>query len=177
MSDDLLPGALYDFKFTTVDGTGLPTVLTGSPSLACYKLNDTTQTTTGLTLTASFDAVTGLNHVRVDTAADGTFYSAGADFDVVIAAGTVGGVSVVGYTVGHFSLARIPDAILTRDWTAITATVPARCAFNALRLLRNGWAIVAGTLRVKKEDDSTDAWTSTLTGTAGVDPITESDPT
>ena len=34
------------------------------------------------------------------------------------------------------------------------------------------WSISAGTLTVKKPDDTTTAYTKTLTGTAGADPIT-----
>jgi hypothetical protein len=45
-----------------------------------------------------------MHHVVVDTSADGTFYAAGNYFSVVVAAGTVGGKSAVGYVVGSFSL-------------------------------------------------------------------------
>jgi hypothetical protein len=64
---------IYD-KFTTVQpSTGAPFTLGGTPALSVYKDNSTTQTTTGVTLTASFDSVTGLNHYEIDTSADGTF--------------------------------------------------------------------------------------------------------
>jgi hypothetical protein len=67
------------------------------------------------------------------------------------------------------------DAILKRDMSAVTGE-SARSPLNALRLLRNLWQIVGGTLTVTKEDDATTAWTATLTATAGADPITKSDP-
>jgi hypothetical protein len=107
MSDlgDRLPGQIIDFKFTTVDGTGLPTTLAGSPVVSVYKNNSTTQSTSGVTLTVDFDSITGLNHVRIDTSADATFYAAGNDFQAVITTGTVGGISVVGYELKDFSLA------------------------------------------------------------------------
>jgi hypothetical protein len=70
----------------------------------------------------------------------------------------------------------IADAIFVRDWTAITATVPARSALNALRFLRNKWTLAAGSLSVKKEDDSTEAWASTVTTDAAAEPIIGSDP-
>lgn len=67
---------------------------------------------------------------------------------------------------------QVADAVLTRDWTAITATVPARCSLNALRWLRNAWAIASGVLTVKKEDDSTTAWSKPVTEDASADPVT-----
>lgn len=102
--DDYNLSATIDFKFTTRKSTGLPTQLAGSPAVSVYKTNSTTQTTTGVTLTIDFDSVTGLNHVRIDTSADGTFYAAGCDFAVVITAGTVDSISVVGETVATFSI-------------------------------------------------------------------------
>jgi hypothetical protein len=69
-----------------------------------YKDASTTQSTAGVTLTADFDAVTGLNHVAIDTSADGTFYAVGSFFDVVVTTGTVDSVSAVGVVVGRFTL-------------------------------------------------------------------------
>lgn len=92
-------------KFTTYrPSTGATFTLGGTPALSVYKDNSTTQSTTGVTLTADFDSVTGLNHYAIDTSADGTFYSAGSFFDVVITTGTVDSVSVVGAVVGSFTI-------------------------------------------------------------------------
>jgi hypothetical protein len=94
-------------KFTTYrPSSGAAYTLAGTPALSVYKDNSTTQSTTGVTLTADFDSVTGLHHFAIDTSADGTFYSAGSNFDVVITTGTVDSVSVVGTVVGSFSLAK-----------------------------------------------------------------------
>lgn len=101
---DYAIGSLVDFKFATRDASGVPTALAGTPTLGVYKANSTTESTAGITLTIDFDLLTGLNHVRIDTSADGTFYASGNDFDVIITAGTVGGTSVVGQVVGSFSL-------------------------------------------------------------------------
>ena len=95
---------IVDHKFTTRGTTGAPTTLSGTPAISVYKSNSTTESTTGVTLTADFDSRTGLNHVRVDTSADPTFYATGTDFQIVITAGTVGGVSVVGEVVGSFTI-------------------------------------------------------------------------
>lgn len=92
-------------KFTTFrPSTGAAYTLGGTPALSVYKDNSTTQSTTGVTLTADFDSVTGLNHYSIDTSADGAFYSAGSFFDVVITTGTVDGVSVVGSVVASFTI-------------------------------------------------------------------------
>lgn len=92
-------------KFTTFrPSTGAAFTLGGTPALSVYKDNSTTQSTTGVTLTADFDTVTGLNHFAIDTSADGTFYAAGSFFDIVITTGTVDSVSVVGSVVGSFTL-------------------------------------------------------------------------
>jgi hypothetical protein len=103
-SGDLAPSSILDLLFTSTDAAGIPTVLAGTPVVSVYKANSLTQSTTGVTLDVDYDGVTGLNHLRVDTSADGTFYSAGSDFSAVITTGTVGGSSVVGYKVGSFSL-------------------------------------------------------------------------
>jgi hypothetical protein len=72
----------------------------------------------------------------------------------------------------------VADAILDRNMTTGTdsGSSSVRTVRQALRFLRNKWQITSGTLTVYKEDDSTSSWTSTLTGTAGADPITTSDP-
>lgn len=92
-------------KFSTFrPTTGATFTLAGSPVLSVYKDNSVTQSTTGVTLTADFDSVTGLNHFAVDTSADGTFYAAGSFFDVVITTGTVDSVSVTGTVVASFTI-------------------------------------------------------------------------
>lgn len=92
-------------KFTTYrPSTGAAFALAGTPALSVYKDNSTTQSTSGVTLTADFDGVAGLNHFAIDTSADGTFYSAGSNFDIVITTGTVDGVSVVGSVVASFTI-------------------------------------------------------------------------
>lgn len=93
------------FKFSTYrPSTSAPFTLAGAPVLSVYKDGSTTESVTGVTLTVDFDGRTGLNHVAIDTSADGTFYAAGSNFDVVITTGTVDGVSAVGTVVGRFSL-------------------------------------------------------------------------
>lgn len=105
---DYAPSTVVYGKFTTYrPSTGAAYTLAGTPALSVYKDNSATQSTTGVTLTADFDTVTGLNHFAIDTSADGTFYSAGSNFDIVITTGTVDSVSVVGSVVGSFSINKV----------------------------------------------------------------------
>lgn len=67
------------------------------------------------------------------------------------------------------------DALLNRDMSAVSDT-NSRSPLNALRQIRNKWTISGATLSVKKEDDSTEAWSSTLSTDSGADPVTGSDP-
>lgn len=101
---DYAAGDTIDFKFTTRQSTGVPTNL-ASGAISIYKSNSTTESTSGVTLSGSpFDSIAGLNHVRIDTTADGTFYANGSQFEAVITTGTVNAVSVVGECVGRFTL-------------------------------------------------------------------------
>lgn len=94
--------ATFDFAFNTHEADGTPATLSGSPSVAIYKGNSTTEITAGITLTADFDSVTGLNHVRVDTS--NAAYETGNDYVIVIAAGTVDSVDVSGVILAGFSI-------------------------------------------------------------------------
>lgn len=113
--NDFYPGQTFDTKFCTVQGSGAPTTLSGSPVISAYIGNSVTQLTAGITLSVDFDGVTGANNIRVvPTVANG--YTSGSDFQLMITTGTVNGVSVVGYVPREFS-------ILNR--TAITGIVAA----------------------------------------------------
>ena len=111
-------GGTLHSKFTTYrPSTGAPFTLAGTPALSVYKDGSVTQSTAGITLTTDFDGLAGLHHVAIDTSADGTFYSAGSHFEIVITTGTVDSVSVVGSCVASFSL---------RKDSALKPTVAAR---------------------------------------------------
>lgn len=62
------------------------------------------------------------------------------------------------------------DALLKRDWTSITGEA-ARSVLNALRFIRNGFSTSGTTLSVLKEDDSTVAYTRTVTTDPSAEPI------
>lgn len=100
---DLTPGKTVRRKFNTHKADGTPITLAGTPAAAVYK-GSPTESTAGVTLTVDYDARTGLHDVVVDTSADGTFYAAGNDFDIVLTAGTVDSISVVGTVLATFSI-------------------------------------------------------------------------
>lgn len=100
---DFRLGDTFDVKFCTVSTTGAPTTLAGSPAVSAYPGNSTTEITAGITLTVDFDARTGMHNVRV-VASGGNGYATATNYALAITAGTVGGTSVVGYVVGHFSI-------------------------------------------------------------------------
>jgi hypothetical protein len=74
--------------------------------------------------------------------------------------------------------ADLADALLNRDMSTGTdsGSTTVRTVRQALRFLRNKWSVSGGTLTVCKEDDTATSWTSALTTTPGVDPVTASDP-
>ena len=93
-----------EWLFTTVNGSGVPTILTGSPTATAYTNGGVTQSATGVTLTANFDSVTGLNKISI-VATSGNGFAVGENIEIVLNAGTVAGNTVVGYAVGSFSIA------------------------------------------------------------------------
>ena len=99
---DIRLGDTIDIQFTT-NSSGTPTTLAGTPAVSAYIGNSITEITAGITLTVDLDARTGLHNVRV-VATSGNGYAAATNVSLVITAGTVGGVSAVGYKVGSFSI-------------------------------------------------------------------------
>ena len=99
---DFRLGETFDIKFTTIDGAGAASALVNGV-VSAYPGNSVTEITSGITLTADFDGLAGLNNLRVvATSANG--YVAGENYVLVLTAGTVDAVSVVGYVVDHFSI-------------------------------------------------------------------------
>jgi hypothetical protein len=99
---DFKAGATIDFVFSTKDASKVPTAPAGPPVISVYKANSLIQSTAGVALTISFDGIVGLNHVRISTG--DAFYERGMDFQAVLTAGTVGGVSYIGTRVATFSI-------------------------------------------------------------------------
>lgn len=100
---DFRLGDTFDTSFCTVQSTGAPFTLAGSPVISAYVGNSTTEITAGITLTVDFDSRTGLNHVRV-VATSGNGFATASNYRLVITTGTVNSVSAVGYVVAEFSI-------------------------------------------------------------------------
>ena len=77
-----------------------------------------------------------------------------------------------GYGLAAGEANAIADAILRRDWQAVSGE-STYSVLNALRLVRNRWEVTGdGTLRVYKEDGGTVAWTRSVASDAAALPIT-----
>ena len=96
----------FHHRFTTVNGSGLPTTLGNTPSAEYYVDGGATAFTAGLALTADFNSKTGLNSLEVICTSSASGLTSGVNVSVQIAAGTVSGVSVVGYPIIEYSITR-----------------------------------------------------------------------
>ncbi len=105
-----------------------------------YKDGGLTQSTAGVTDSEDFDGLTGVHLVAIDTSADGTFYSTGSDFHVVVAAAAIDGKTInaflFSFSLNNRSLqARIPAALVSgridASVGAMAANVLTATAINA----------------------------------------------
>jgi hypothetical protein len=119
---DIVAGSVIRDGFNTRDTDGAPITLTGSPLLRVYKNLDDTEDDSGITLNVDDDGRTGWHRFEINTSADGTFYAAGNDFMVVLTAGTVDGVSVVGVQVASFSIENRNDKADVREFGGSAGT-------------------------------------------------------
>jgi hypothetical protein len=105
MSQDLgdrdINDTLY-FGFNTHKADGTPITLAGTPAISIYKDDNTTEVTTGVTLTVDFDSRTGYHMVKV--VCTDAFYATTCSYKAVITAGTVDSISVVGMEVAHWTI-------------------------------------------------------------------------
>ena len=159
---DFSTGSTVFFAFTTVNSTGAPTALS-SGGVTVYKNNSTVPNTTGLTLTASHNAVTGLNLVQVDMAGTSTFYAPGACFMAVVSSGAIGAESPIGYVVGQWSVkdrgtVTVSTAVLVS--TAVSVSTAATIA--SVASVVNAVSISTGSVI-----DSVTSVTGNVTGSIG----------
>lgn len=86
---DFAPAATIRSMWNSSDSNGASITRSTNGTISVYKDGGTTQSTAGVTDTEDFDSLTGVHLVAIDTSADGTFYSAGSDFVVVLSAATI----------------------------------------------------------------------------------------
>src|SRR3990167_5353650 len=118
---DFSTGSTVFFGFTTVNSSGVPTALS-SGGVTVYRDGSTVPATTGVTLTASFNAVTGFNRVQVDMAGTSTFYQPGAEFTAIISSGAAS-ESLSGYTLAHWSVIRATPVTVSTAVSISTASL------------------------------------------------------
>lgn len=169
-------------------------------TVSVYKDGGTTQSTTGVTDTEDFDTLTGVHLVAIDTSADGTFYSAGSDFEVVLSGATIDG-KAINSTLFSFSLenrsALMPTTsgrkldvsaggeagtdganttlfttALTESYAADGAAPTVAQALLLIQQLLTEIAVSGTTMTVKKLDGTTTAATLTLSDASSPTSIT-----
>ena len=101
---DYSTGSTVFFAFTTVNSSGVPTAFS-SGGVTAYRDASTVANTTGITLTASFAGVTGLNQITVEMAGTSTFYLPGGEYRAVISSGAASEI-LAGYVLAHWSIIR-----------------------------------------------------------------------
>jgi hypothetical protein len=154
----------------SLEGNGKLVVAASSSGVISIRGNFNVTNTGGATITYD-DNTLGIANIETDTTSIETKVdTVDANVDLILADTGTDGVVLSSAT-----QTAIADALLNRDMSAVSDTT-ARSPLNALRLLRNKYSVAGSTLTVTKEDDSTSAWTSTLTTDATADPVTGSDP-
>ena len=124
---DFALNSIVRFSFNTRDTSGNPITLAGSPALAVYVGGLTSVCNVLPTISVDYNSVTGRHVVTVDTSVATSptgFYAVGKDYEVVLTAGTVAGVSVVSTVVGSFSINnRMEASVLTAVGSPAQASV------------------------------------------------------
>lgn len=101
---DITLGNTFYHDFTTRQfSDGVPTTLAGTPVLSVLEENNATPITAGVSVSVDRAGVTGLNEATI-IATGGNGYESGKSYSIYISTGTVGGTSVVGEVVGHFTV-------------------------------------------------------------------------
>ena len=119
------------------------------------------------TATATPTALTMGNESHLTLPLTGTEMSASRIYITVIDAATKAVndqmiiIETYGAGNGTVEINRWSDGLLKRDWTSVTRSITP--VLNALRKIRNKWSIASTTITYTKEDDSTSAFSSTIT--------------
>jgi len=167
--DYTVEDTIYLMFTTRIFATGIPGTLAGTPVISAYENDSTAQITAGITLGVDHDSVTGLNLLTIAaTGANG--YEAGKDYNLVITTGSVSSVSVVGETIGTFSLSRSAAAVDLANGTDGLGAIKAETALivgdtNELQTdnIPGTLAGLATTTELNKvpKSDGTTSWNST----------------
>jgi len=101
-----------------------------------------------------------------------------ADYDHVAFSFVNSSAISSGFQVWRVDANRAADAVLDRDMSVGTdsGSPTVRTVRQAFRYLRNKWVLAGTALSVKKENDSTESWSSTMTTDVAAVPVVGSDP-
>jgi hypothetical protein len=122
---DFDTGVIVRTMWSTYGANGASITRATNGTISVYKDNSVTQSTDGITDTEDFDALTGIHALNVDLSSNGSFYSAGANFTVVLSAATIDG-QVVNAVLAHFSIRNrynVPSDLGTTAKAAVNAEV------------------------------------------------------
>jgi hypothetical protein len=98
---DIIRGTTIDFMWNSFNSSGASVTRSTNGTVSVYKGNNLTQTTTGVTDTEDFDALTGVHHCRIVTT--DAFYVPMENYTVVLSAATIDG-QTVNAALAHFSI-------------------------------------------------------------------------
>ena len=112
-------GIIYLY-FNTVGTTGEAASLS-SGTITAYEDGSATQFTSGITLDNDFDSVTGFHQIAIDL--DDANFEEGKTYTLILSAGTVGALSVVGRIAASFSCGRYASASDVQDGLATAAAL------------------------------------------------------
>jgi len=161
----------FRHQFTTrAFGTGIPTVLAGTPVLSVLEENNAVPITAGVSVSVDQASVVGLNEATiVATAANG--YESGKSYAIYISTGTVASVSVVGEVVGHFTIGASAAAVDLANGTDGLGALKTETALivGDTNELQTDWADAG---RLDTILDARMAETSINTTTGAVDNVT-----
>lgn len=116
----------------------------------------------GAALTGGATSGNGANLIAVGSGVGLNTVGVGGT-SILAAQGISGALDTAVYT-------SIADALLKRDMSSVTGEA-SRSLLNCLRFIRNKWSISGSTMTITKEDDSTSAWTGTVTTDANALPV------
>jgi hypothetical protein len=185
----------------THEGTGYhtyaPSQAETNGDLVAFTFHGTGAITSTVQIYTAFpqtvDNATNIAAILADTGTDGVVLANDAITAGKIAANAItsseiadGAITAAKFAAGAIDAAaiaadagaEIADAVLNRDMSTGTdsGSTTVRTMRQALRFLRNKWAISAGTLTVYKEDDSTSSWSASVSSDAAAEPVIGTDP-
>lgn len=158
--------------------TTLPSPPTDWLAAAAVKADAVTKIQNGLSTFAVGGNVVATNMRGTDSAMLAASYTAPDNADIILIKAKTDNLPASPAAVSDIpTTAQMADKILGRNLAGGSDT--GRTVKDALRTLRNKVSInpATGAITVYAEDDTTPAWTGTVTSTAGFDPITTVDPT